>query len=69
MGTGYYVKQSVPSTVKLTGEALPEEMIRDIIEGAGNIGIRAGIIGELGMSEEHIHTLLVENPKRMLQFV
>jgi len=24
---------------------------------------------ERGMVEEHIHTLLVENPKRVLQFV
>ena len=49
MGTGYYVKQAIPSGIRLTEEAMTEGMARDILEGAGDTGIRAGIIGELGM--------------------
>jgi len=42
--------QDVPCNPKISEQkALSEEMIRDIIEGAGNTGICAGIIGELGM--------------------
>ena len=49
MGTGYYVRKAVPKEVELTEGFLADVMIRDILEGAGNTGIRAGIIGELGM--------------------
>ena len=49
MGTGYYVKQSIPSGVKLSEEMMAEQMVRDILEGADRTGIRAGIIGEIGM--------------------
>jgi phosphotriesterase-related protein len=49
MGTGYYVEQAVPSGLELTEETMAEEMVRDILEGVGKTGIRAGIIGELGM--------------------
>jgi phosphotriesterase-related protein len=49
MGTGYYVKKAIPSGIELTAEAMAERMTNDILEGAGDTGIRAGIIGELGI--------------------
>jgi phosphotriesterase-related protein len=50
MGCGYYIEESIPGGVKLTEEAISEDIIRDIVEGVGSTGIRSGMIGELGMS-------------------
>jgi phosphotriesterase-related protein len=45
MGTGYYVEQAE----NLTEEIMTAEIIRDVIIGVGNTGIRSGIIGEVGI--------------------
>ena len=46
--TGFYVQLSHPPRVaKSTVDVLAQEMIRDITEGIGNTGIKAGIIGEI----------------------
>jgi phosphotriesterase-related protein len=51
-GTGYYVEQSCPPGVKnMSIEDLADVMIRDITVGIGNTNIRAGIIGEIGVTE------------------
>lgn len=52
MGTGYYVYSTHPSEMKkLTEDEIADLMIKEICEGVGNTGIRAGIIGEIGISE------------------
>jgi len=48
MGSGYYVKETIPSEIKLTEEIITEEIVHDITVGVDNTGIRAGIIGEVG---------------------
>jgi len=53
MGTGYYVEQSYPKNIDMNAkseEEIADEFISDILEGFGNTGIHAGIIGELGCS-------------------
>jgi phosphotriesterase-related protein len=51
MGSGYYAGISHgPDMDTKTEEEICEEIVRDIIEGAGNTGVCAGIIGEIGNS-------------------
>jgi phosphotriesterase-related protein len=52
MGSGYYIASSQPESVK----AMDVPQIRDLIlrefaEGAGDTGIRPGVIGEIGVSD------------------
>ena len=50
MGTGWYQKHYHPKDMdQRTVEDLTDEMIRDITVGVGQTGIRAGIIGEVGI--------------------
>ena len=57
MGSGYYVAFSHPPDMsEKTEEEIAEEIIKDVKEGTGNTGIKAGIIGEIGISD------LKENP-------
>ena len=49
MGSGHYVPVAHPSDMDgRTEEDIAERIIRDITEGAGDSGIRTGVIGELG---------------------
>ena len=51
MGSGYYVDVAHPPDMDDKSEAeIEEEIVRDVTEGVGNSGARAGIIGELGCS-------------------
>lgn len=51
MGSGYYIGRSHPDDVpERPVEALTDEIERDLTEGVGNTGVRAGIIGEIGTS-------------------
>jgi phosphotriesterase-related protein len=51
MGTGYYYETSHPPEVKsMTTSQLVDQMVEDIIEGVNGTGIKAGIIGEVGVS-------------------
>jgi phosphotriesterase-related protein len=51
MGTGFFIQSSHPMRVKTaTVENLADEMIRDLQAGAGDTGVRAGIMGEIGVS-------------------
>jgi phosphotriesterase-related protein len=51
MGAGYYVALShPPEVVTMTEEQITEKIIRDIMVGVDDTGVRAGIIGEIGTS-------------------
>ena len=52
MGTGYYVCSTHPEAMKsMTEEQIAEEMIKEITVGAEGTDIKAGVIGEIGISE------------------
>lgn len=49
-GCGYYVSTShPPSLAERSIESVAEELTRELTEGIGETGIRAGIIGEIGV--------------------
>ena len=49
MGAGFYVDAVHPDDMdERTEEDLAREIIGDIVDGTGGIGVRAGIIGEVG---------------------
>lgn len=51
MGSGYYVGLTHPPALATTSEdQIAEEIVRDITLGAGETGVRAGLIGEIGCS-------------------
>lgn len=51
MGAGYYVAPNHPPEVEeLSEEELAECIIRDIVEGVDDTGIKSGIIGEIGLT-------------------
>ena len=51
MGSGYYVGLSHPPELAAkTEKKVTEEIVRDIMVGVGDTGVRAGIIGEIGCS-------------------
>src|SRR5579872_2846881 len=51
MGTGHYVATHHPLALAGTSEELiAERMIRDVVEGVDDTGLRSGIIGEIGCS-------------------
>ena len=53
MGCGYYTKDSHPKDMdEKTVEDIYDEMMRDIKIGVADTGIKAGVIGEIGTSEE-----------------
>ncbi len=52
MGTGYYVYSTHPEEMKtMTESEIAELMIKEIEDGVGDTGIKAGVIGEIGISE------------------
>jgi phosphotriesterase-related protein len=51
MGTGYYLHPAHPPHVReMSLEAITEEITRDVVDGVD--GVRAGIIGEIGISKD-----------------
>ena len=51
LGTGFYVDASLSDDVRAASvDELTEHLIRDLTEGIGGTDIRAGVIGEIGMS-------------------
>ncbi len=51
MGSGYYVGLShPPDLATMTDEEIAEGIVRDIMVGVGDTGVRAGMIGEIGCS-------------------
>lgn len=52
MGTGFYVYSSHPQEIKnMTENQIAELMVEEIRDGADGTGIKAGVIGEIGISE------------------
>ncbi len=63
MGAGYYTGLSHPPELATkTEEEITEEIVRDIMVGVGDTGVRAGIIGEIGCS-----TPLVDSERKVLR--
>ncbi len=53
MGTGYYVGDTHPEYLKsMSDREVADLMVRDLTEGVDGTGIRAGYIGEIGISEK-----------------
>jgi phosphotriesterase-related protein len=51
MGSGYYTEPAHPPGLAAAAEdALVREIVRDITDGVGDTGVRAGLIGEIGCS-------------------
>jgi phosphotriesterase-related protein len=49
MGAGHYVPKAHPADMDERSEdAIHERIVRDITEGAGDTGVKTGVIGELG---------------------
>lgn len=52
MGTGFYVGQTHPEElVSMTDRQVADLMVKELTEGVEDTGIRAGYIGEIGISE------------------
>jgi phosphotriesterase-related protein len=52
MGSGYYIGSTHPEDMDTrTEEAIADEVVHDILEGVGDTGVHAGIIGEIGNSD------------------
>jgi phosphotriesterase-related protein len=50
-GTGFHVELAHPPFVReLADDALAEHFVRELTEGIGETGVRAGVIGEIGTS-------------------
>lgn len=49
MGSGYYVEKAQPTGIDMSEEMIAEDIVHDITIGVGNTGIRAGLIGEIGI--------------------
>ncbi|MBY7144469.1 phosphotriesterase-related protein [Virgibacillus sp. NKC19-3] len=51
MGSGFYLHDTIPAYVaSMSIDEIKESIIRDLTEGVDNTGIKAGIIGEIGIS-------------------
>ena len=52
MGTGFYVGETHPKALaQMSDEEVAELMVKELTEGVDGTGIRAGYIGEIGISE------------------
>jgi phosphotriesterase-related protein len=49
MGTGYYVEAQYPPGWQPDEDKIIDEIIRDVTVGVDNTGIRAGVMGQLGI--------------------
>lgn len=51
MGAGWYVQEFRPQHEQdIAMEQMTEQIVREVLHGVGDTGIRAGLIGEIGMS-------------------
>jgi phosphotriesterase-related protein len=51
-GSGYYLHETHPTALaEWTPEEIAAQIVRDLTEGIGESGVRAGVIGEIGTSE------------------
>ena len=57
MGSGYYVEPFQSEEWKqISEDAMAEQIMKDLLEGVGDTGLRAGIIGEVGCSSPWTET-------------
>lgn len=50
MGAGFYIEAAHPARVKgMSADDIADEIVRDVTEGIPGTGVRAGIIGEIGI--------------------
>ena len=55
MGAGWYREQGFPDLVtRLTSRELADVLVREVEEGVGDTGVRAGFMGEIGTGRGHI---------------
>lgn len=53
MGCGYYLEQTHPAWLRSASiEDIKEKIVADVLEGVGDSGIKAGHIGEIGISKD-----------------
>ena len=50
MGAGYFISKVSSKTYQLSEKILENEFVKEILEGVDNLGIRVGVIGEIGCS-------------------
>jgi phosphotriesterase-related protein len=63
MGAGYYVAASHPPDMERRSiDDLAREMIADVVDGVGDTGVRAGLLGEIGCTSPW-----TENEKKVLR--
>lgn len=62
MGTGYYLVARSPEVASLTEVQLCDGLVRELTVGVGDTGVRAGIIGEIGIT-----SALCEDERRLLR--
>ena len=50
MGAGYYIELSQPAKLRrMSADDIADDIVRDVTEGVPGTGVRAGIIGEIGI--------------------
>lgn len=55
MGSGWYHEGCYPQELwRKTTNQIADEIVRDLVQGVGATGIRAGIIGEVGCRADHV---------------
>ncbi|MEX0698028.1 MAG: hypothetical protein WEB85_01650 [Dongiaceae bacterium] len=53
MGAGFYLEGAQPERVRrMSADDIAEEIVRDVTEGVAGSGVRAGVIGEIGVGAE-----------------
>jgi len=63
-GTAYYVQSAhPPDLTNRDREEIEEEFVSDVLEGIGDTDVRAGIVGEIGMSTDSDGELLEDELK------
>ena len=51
MGAGFYTDETQPERLlKMSASDIADEIVRDLLEGVPGTGVRAGVIGEIGMN-------------------
>lgn len=56
MGCGYYVADAHPADMDdKSVDEIAQELLGDLCNGVGDSGVRAGVIGEIGVSGDAIH--------------
>jgi phosphotriesterase-related protein len=53
LGAGYYIELSHPPKLKnMSADDIADDVVRDLTEGVPGTGVRAGVIGEIGIDKD-----------------